>query len=55
MQKWQRKMLQMDGKRIAIWPSKPSLAETGDKSIFSVLFDYIEYYHSLLQQVVLER
>jgi len=55
MKKWQRKTLQVDGKRIAIWPSKPSLAETGDKSIHSVVFDDIEHYHSLLQQLILER
>ncbi|MDH3715139.1 MAG: 2OG-Fe(II) oxygenase family protein [Gammaproteobacteria bacterium] len=55
MKKWQRKTLQIDAKRIAVWPGKPALVPVGEKSIHSIVFDDIEHYHTALQRAILER
>jgi hypothetical protein len=55
VKKWQRKTLHVDGKRIAVWPSKLQLAPVSEESIQSVVFDDIENFHASLQQAILER
>lgn len=54
MKKWQRKTLQVGGKRISVWPGKVAVEKIDEGSIFAARFDDIEHYHAQLQQIILE-
>ena len=55
MKNWQRKVLQVGGKRITVWPSKMAPEQINDNSIYAVEFSDTDCYHQDLQQTILER
>jgi len=55
MKYWQRKVLQVGGKRVSVWPSKTTLEKINEDSIYAVEFDDIDVFHPNLQQTILER
>jgi hypothetical protein len=55
MKNWQSKALQVNGKRVPVWPSKAKLEQIHPGSIYAVVFDDTEFYHPELQQKILER
>jgi hypothetical protein len=55
MKNWQRKVLQVHGKPVRVWPHNATLERINTDSIFVVQFDDTESYHSDLRQAILER
>jgi hypothetical protein len=55
MKVWQRKVLQVGGKRISVWPGSTGLKQIDKHSIFMVKFDDTECYHPDLQKTILDR
>jgi hypothetical protein len=55
MKNWQRKVLQVHGKPVRVWPHDATLERINADSIFVVQFDDTETYHPDLRQAILER
>jgi len=55
MKVWQRKMLQVGGKRFPVWPGNAKLKQIDKHSIFMVKFNDTACYHPGLQQTILGR
>ena len=55
LQHWQRKTLQVNGKRLKVWPKNVTLKKINKSGIYLVQFSDYEHYHAKLVQAILER